>query len=103
MVLQSSTTGSSELAPILFISGEQALKTYGISLEYCKQCPKCHAPLNQLLSFNPTNSYRYLAPCAVCGQFVEYMDNTGKLTNFATVLSGKTTPLDEDTEVWHRY
>ena len=85
------------------IDGMTALRDYGVALEYCIQCPNCHAAINQLLSFNPSNSYKYLAPCPVCGQYIEYMDNTGRLTNFTVVVSGKTTPLDNDSEPYDRY
>jgi len=104
MVFASSTTGSGELAPILMIDGATALQDYGIPLEYCDRCPKCQGWIHQLLAYNPTNSYKYLAPCAICGQFIEYKDNTNALTNFSLVKSGKTTPYDtEMREVWERY
>ena len=96
------TTGSGQKAPILLISPEIAWTQYNIPIVYAHQCPNCKSPLHQALMWNSFNSYRYL-DCPVCGRFIEYMDNTGKLTNFTFVVSEKRTPLDEDKDVWNRY
>ena len=101
--LPSFTTGSGQLAPILFISGDVAFQQYGATKKYANQCPNCKSPINQLLAWNSFNSYYYLAPCPVCGRFIEYMDNTGHLASLSIITSNKTTPLDVDEDVWDRY
>lgn len=103
MVLTAHTTGSGEKTPFIFIDGVTASQDYGVSLLYAPQCPNCHFPINQLLAFNPVNSYRYIAPCPVCGKYIEYMDNTGNLASLKILSSKKTTPVDQDLDVSDRY
>jgi len=100
MVLTAFTTGSGEKPTILFIDGETAYRTYGAEKRVAIQCPQCNGAISQLLSFNPTDSYYYIAPCPICGKFTRYADTNGNLVDvFTVVRSGKRTPLDIDTDV----
>ena len=90
-------TGSGEKPAICFVDGNTATEQYGVSKFYAPQCPTCHAPLNILLSFNPTDSYYYLAPCPSCLKFIRYCNINGDLVlSFTEVTSKKRTSLDQD-------
>lgn len=97
MSLPTFKTGSGESAPILFINGQDAYDLYGATKRFSQGCPVCRGPVNQMLSFNPKDSYYYLAPCPICGRFIKYCDNDGNLVaKFEIVTSRKTTPVDND-------
>ena len=90
-------TGSGEKAGICFVDGDTAAQVYGVSKFYAINCPSCHGPINALLSFNPTNSNFYLAPCPLCGRFLLYCGLNGDpVQTFSEVRSNKRTPLDQD-------
>jgi hypothetical protein len=90
-------TGSGESPAICFINGDDAYELYGAVKRSVQQCPHCHGPVSQLLSFNVSDSYYYLAPCPICGVFLKYCDVDGNLVNkFTVVKSSKTTPLDSE-------
>lgn len=90
-------TGSGEKPAICFVNGQDAYALYGAVQRYAQGCPNCHGPTNQILSFNPTDSYYYLAPCPICGVFMKYCDYNGDLVKtFSVVKSTKTTPLDDE-------
>ncbi len=96
MTVQPKTTGSDELTPICFVDGVQAAETYvGVSVRKGGPCPVCHAPVDNVLSFNPTDSYFYFN-CVVCGVWVRWCDINGNLVSFTVVTSQKTTSLDND-------
>jgi hypothetical protein len=95
MLMSSYTTGSDELTPILLIPPTIANDEYGVDIQYANNCPNCKASIHQPLSYNSQNSYYYLT-CPVCGKTMQYLDNTGALSDFSFVTSRKTTPLDID-------
>ena len=91
------TTGSGEKPAICFVDGNSAARVYGVAKYYAIDCPACHGPINTLLSFNPTDSYYYVAPCPLCGTFLKYCGINGDpVLNFTEVRSTKRTPLDQD-------
>lgn len=99
----SRTTGSGELPAACFVDGKTALTDYGAPIKTCGNCPHCRGSISQILAFNPTDSYYYLAPCPICGKFIRYFDNAGNLADFAIMKSTKATPLDQDLNVEDRY
>ena len=98
MTLPLGTTGSDGSGgAICYVDGKTAHETYGVAIRTATMCPNCKFPLSVTLSFNPTTSYYAIAPCPVCGKFIEYCDINGDLVKkFTFISSTKNTPVDND-------
>ena len=95
------TTGSGELVPILFEDGARASREHGIPQRSGGPCPECRFPADQLLSFNPCDSYFYFH-CPSCGAWIRWCDIDGNMADLKVVKSTKLTDVDENTDfpIW---
>ena len=95
-------TGSDELPSICFVEGISASQSYGATVRKGGPCPECRAPVDNVLAFNPTDSYYYFH-CPVCGVWVRWCDIDGTMADLKVVTSTKVTETDEELDpitVW---
>jgi len=91
-------TGSDEATPICLVDGKTANTQYGVDVKTGGPCPGCGGPIDQILHFNPTDSYWYLL-CPLCLGVYRYFDPDGNLDDLKEVISRKTTELDENIDI----
>ena len=90
-------TGSGELPAILFVDGTGAARTYNVQERKGGPCPECKLPVDQVLAFNPTDSYDYFH-CPGCGVWLRWCDEDGNMADLKIVKSTKTTDVDENVD-----
>jgi hypothetical protein len=96
------TTGSGEHPAICFVEGKTANASYGVAIRSGGPCPKCGCPADNILAFNPTDSYYYFN-CPCCNRWFRWCDFDGNIADLLVVTSTKATPLDIDLDVMDRY
>jgi hypothetical protein len=79
------------------VDGRTANALYGVDIKSGGPCPGCGGPAEQILQFNPRDSYYYFT-CPLCNRAYRYLNPDGSLSDLKQVKSKKTTPLDEDVD-----
>jgi hypothetical protein len=81
--------------PICFEDGNVAHAKYNVPVRRGGPCPRCNAPIDTVLAYNPFDN-NYYFNCGACQKWFRYCDINGNLLDLMVVTTNKKTEYDEN-------